>query len=338
VRSALPAHAHRVYFRLYILSQDKSMKNPGLDPDLHKARAPRILYLGTPGAFSRAPLLALLAAGLEVCGVVVPAAASSVTIARLVPERSRSPLPIANPYMSPGIVQLAWQHGIAAFAASRLADPATAAALADLQPDLACVACFPRRIPAALLQLPPLGWLNIHPSLLPAYRGPAPLFWIFRNGESTAGVTIHFMDQELDAGDIVAQAALALPDGVTGLAADSMCAELGGQLLIDALRRLPHAALERRRQPGGGSYQSWPAPNDWTISTTWPARRIFNFMRGTSDWGRPYLIDAGGVQLGLASAIDYSADAILGAPYTFAGRTVALQCTPGVLRAWRDDA
>src|SRR5512144_720943 len=121
--------------------------------DNHNQRAPRILYLGTPGEFSRAPLLALLAAGFTICGVGVPAETIGAPVARLMPERPRSPLPIANPYLAPGIVQIAWERGVAAFAIGRLADPATAAALAELQPDLACVACFPRRIPAALLRL-----------------------------------------------------------------------------------------------------------------------------------------------------------------------------------------
>ena len=73
-------------------------------------RPPRVLYLGTPGEFSRTPLLALLAARVEVCGVVVPAERrpTPAPIARLAPERSRSPLPIVSPYLAPNIVHIAW--------------------------------------------------------------------------------------------------------------------------------------------------------------------------------------------------------------------------------------
>jgi methionyl-tRNA formyltransferase len=293
----------------------------------------RVLYLGTQCELSRAPLLALLDAGIEVCGVVVPAERGAAPIARLTPAPPRSPLPIAGPYLTPGIIEIAWERGIAAIAAGRLADPAVAAALAGLRPDVACAACFPRRIPAALLRLAPLGWLNVHPSLLPAHRGPAPLFWAFRNGETTIGVTVHFMDEDFDTGDIAAQAPLALPDGVGGAQAERVCAALGGRLLVETLSRLRQGNLERRPQPEGGSNDGWPAPENWTISTGWPARRAFNFMRGTDDWGQRYEIVVGGARLILAAALGYAPDAMLPAPYVRSGREVAIQCTPGVLRA-----
>jgi methionyl-tRNA formyltransferase len=305
------------------------MKEPTMELD----RPLRVLYFGRPCELSRAPLLALLDAGIAVCGVVVPAERGAAPIARLAPPPPRSPLPIAGRYVDPGIVEIAWERGIAVLAAGRLAGPATAAALAELRPDVACAACFPWRIPAALLRLPPLGWLNVHPSLLPAYRGPAPLFWAFRNGETTVGVTVHFMDQEFDTGDIAMQAPLALPDGVSGAQADHMCAALGGRLLVEALSRLRQGRLERRPQPAGGAYDGWPAPEDWTISTSWPARRAFNFMRGTDDWGRPYEVVVGGERLILAAAISYNDGQTLEMPFVRNGREIAIRCTPGILRA-----
>jgi methionyl-tRNA formyltransferase len=297
----------------------------------------RVLYLGTPCELARAPLLALLDAGIEVCGVMVPAERGAAPIAQLAPAPPRSPLPIAGPYIAPGIVEIAWEHGITVFAAGRLADPATATALAGLRPDVACAACFPRRVPAALLRLPPLGWLNVHPSLLPAHRGPAPLFWALRNGEATIGVTVHFMDQEFDTGDIAAQAPLTLPDGASGAQVDRICATLGGQLLVEALSRLRQRGLERRPQPAGGSYEGWPAPEDWIISTEWPARRAFNFMRATDDWGRHYEVVAGDERLFLVAAIAYNVAEVLDVPLVRNGREVAIQCAPGVLRALAAD-
>jgi methionyl-tRNA formyltransferase len=293
----------------------------------------RVLYAGRPCELSRAPLLALLDAGIEVCGVLIPAERGAAPIARLATPPSRSPLPIAGRYVDPGIMEIAWERDIAVYAVGKLNDLATAAALAGLRPDVASAACFPKRIPAALLRLPPLGWLNIHPSLLPAYRGPAPLFWAFRNGETTIGVTIHFMDEEFDTGDIAAQAPLALPDGVGGALADSMCAALGGQLLVEVLRRLRQGNLERHPQPAGGSYQSWPAPQDWTVSTNWPARRAFKFIRGTDDWGQRFEVVAGGERLILAAALSYDPAEALGVPLIRSEHEIAIQCTPGVLRA-----
>jgi methionyl-tRNA formyltransferase len=293
----------------------------------------RVLYAATPCELSRAPLLALLDAGIEVCGVLIPAERGAAPMARLAPPPSRSPLPIAGRYVAPGIVEIAWERGIAVFAAGKLTDSAVVATLAELRPDVACAACFPKRIPAALLRLPPLGWLNIHPSLLPAYRGPAPLFWAFRNGETSIGVTIHFMDEGFDTGDIAAQAPLALPDGAGGAQADRMCAALGGRLLVEVLRRQQQGNVERRPAAAGGSYESWPAPQDWIISTSWPARRAFNFMRGTDDWLQRYEVVAGGERLILTAALSYDPAEALGVPFIRSGREVAIQCTPGVLRA-----
>jgi methionyl-tRNA formyltransferase len=301
--------------------------------DAHAPVSLRVLYFGTSGVLSHGPLLALLGTGFDICGVVVPAENAELPIAPLAPEQPRSPLPIANPYVSPGIAQLAWQRDIPVFAAGRLSDPAAWRVLADLRPDIACASCFPWRIPPALLGLPPRGWLNVHPSLLPAYRGPAPLFWALRSGERTIGVTVHFMDELFDTGDIALQEPLALPDGVSGAQVDRLCAALGGELLTAALERIQVGELGRRAQPPGGSYGGWPAPDDWAIDTSWPARRAFNFMRGTDDWRHAYFADAGGARLTLKAAIGYAPDAVLGAPYLRAGHEVAIQCSPGVLRA-----
>ncbi|MBK9715139.1 MAG: hypothetical protein IPO81_28205 [Kouleothrix sp.] len=295
----------------------------------------RIVFLGMICDSSTAVLEVLLAAGLQVCAVVVAAArgAAAGPIAALAPPRAASPLAIASPFLERNIAHLAWERGVATFELRQPGAPEARQALADLRPDLACVACFPRRIPAPLLAVPRLGFLNMHPSLLPAHRGPEPLFWTFRAGERQAGATIHFMDEGLDTGDIVAQAPLDLPDGISGAAAERRCAMLGGRLMAEALAALAAGALERRPQPPGGSYESWPGPQHWRIGAEWPARRAFNFMRGTAEWRRPYIIDAGGRELLIEAAIDYDADASLGVPLARVGDEVRIQCAPGVLRA-----
>jgi methionyl-tRNA formyltransferase len=297
----------------------------------------RVVYMGMTGAFSIPPLTALLDAGIAVRGVIVPAmgrgaGADRPAVAPIAPEQPRSPLPLANPYVTPSIVHLAWKHAIPVFEVRRLAAPETRALFAELGPDLVCVACFPQRIPSALLALPPLGVLNLHPSLLPAYRGPAPLFWAFRNGERTTGVTVHFMDEGLDTGDIAVQAPITLPDGISGAEAERRCATLGARLLVETVQALEHGTPARRPQ-SGGSYYPWPTPEDFAIDTAWPARRAFNFMRGTAEWGQPYPVEAGGTRLLLGSALAYAADERLNVPCVRSGDEVRIQFTPGVLRA-----
>src|SRR6266536_191528 len=110
-------------------------------------------------------------------------------------------------------------------------NPGTIRVLTEYQPETICVACFSKRIPRDILDIPRLGCLNVHPSLLPANRGPEPLFWTFREGNQRTGVTIHLMDEGMDTGPIVAQEALEIPDGISYTQLEAQCAELGGKLL-----------------------------------------------------------------------------------------------------------
>jgi len=296
----------------------------------------RVLYFGMLGEFSRAPLTALLKAGIDVCGVIVPAArtdSSGQSISRVRPEPPRSDILIIDPYLEANIAHIAWRHGLPVFEVNRLDHLDILSVVRSLQPDVACVACFSRRIPASLLALPRYGFLNVHPSLLPTYRGPSPLFWTFRDGEGVAGVTIHFMDEGLDTGDIVAQEPIELPDGISGVEADRMCSQLGGRLLVDVVQALGGEASKRRPQPDGGSYYPSPSPADFAISATWSARRAFNFMRGTAEWGRAYPVEVDGDRIALTSAISYSAGQTLEQPCILLEHEAWIQFDPGVLRA-----
>lgn len=294
----------------------------------------RTLFFGMDGRISAVVLDALLAAGADIAGVVLAAG-------RL--ARQRAPVPIAAlppPLIPLGgagqpstIAQLAWARGLPVFELRRPADPVAIAALAELRADIACVACFPLRIPPALLALPRHGVLNVHPSLLPHWRGPEPLFWVLRSGHAHAGATIHWMDQGFDTGDLLLQAPLALPDGASYAQAERMAAELGGRLLIEALARLHAGTAARRPQPPGGSYAPYPAESDWRIDAGWPARRAFNFVRGVEAWGQPFPLATGGAELLLARALGYDAGATLGAPYRLQGGEALIQLSPGVLRA-----
>ena len=293
----------------------------------------RVLFFGMSGQFSYLPLVALLDAGIDVVGIVVPAGRHEGPLVRVPPPGARSPLPILNPFFQPTILHLAWERDLPAFEVGQLDTPHARATLAALQPDAICVACYPRRFPASLLSHPRLGCLNVHPSLLPSYRGPEPLFHAFRNGEPSTGVTVHLMDQRLDTGPILLQEAIDLPDGIDGDDVERRCARLGGRLLVDALAGLSARMLDPRPQPAAGTRAPFPSAGDWVIGTDWPARRAFNFMRGTAAWGEPYQIVIGDEQLKLSSAISYRADASLDAVYTRDGDEVNIQLAPGVLRA-----
>ncbi len=136
------------------------------------------------------------------------------------------------------------------------------------------MACFTQRFPAAVLRLPRLGILNIHPSLLPAYRGPLPIFWQLRDGAPT-GATVHYMDEGLDTGDIAAQSDVFLPDGLPGPEVERMLMLAGLDLLRKVLAELARGIVRRRPQSPGGSYYSFPTEEDFILSTDGPAWRAF---------------------------------------------------------------
>lgn len=272
------------------------------EPLLKKKNVPRAIFLGMQNNFSHPSLRALLAAGIEVCAVMLSAAGSEMPISALrrlePPSRRRALLPVNQSFLHTSVQQLAWDHGIPLWEVSRMADPAVSELLRGYQPDVACVACFPSYIPPTILALPRLGILNVHPSLLPANRGPEPLFWTFRLGLEQSGVTIHLMNERLDCGDIVAQEAFKLPDGMSYAELEEQSAELGSRLLVRAVEDLAHGQAARRPQDESqSSYYPYPSNlagrEDFIIHPEqWDARHVYNFIRGVKDWSEPLTLVA----------------------------------------------
>ena len=300
---------------------------------------PRVLFFGMTGSFSRTVLATLLAAQVPICGYILPTAPQAdPPLQRVEPMQTMGAddgeLIILNPVRTQNSIQLAWQHNIPIFEVGNLRAPAVQNFVAKLAPDVACVACFAQRIPPALLTMPRHGFLNVHPSRLPAYRGPAPLFWQWRNGETQTGVTVHWMDERLDTGAIAVQAPITLPDGSSGPQADQICARVGGELLVNVLQALGRGEVPRQPQPAGGSYQPWPQAADFSLDSTWSAQRAFNFMRGTAEWGHSYSITIDNQQLALAEAVAYMPNESLGCSLLRGEEGLYIQFDPGVLHAY----
>jgi methionyl-tRNA formyltransferase len=133
------------------------------------------------------------------------------------------------------VKQLALERGLPLLQPSKLADPATLSAVADARPEAIVVAAYGLILPAALLAVPPRGCLNVHASLLPRWRGAAPIQRALLAGDSTTGITIMQMDEGLDTGPILLQEAIAItPDDTAGSLHDKLAA-LGARLLLRAL-------------------------------------------------------------------------------------------------------
>lgn len=264
--------------------------------------APRAIFLGMQSQFSHPSLRALLAAGVEVCAVILPADAGThqaSAVHRLEPPgRKRPLLPVRQSVLHTSVQHLAWEHALPLWQVADLSDPAVHDLLAGYRPDVLCAACFPWRLPPDVLATARLGALNVHPSLLPANRGPQPLFWTFRLGHSRSGVTIHLMNEQLDSGDILAQESLDVPEGISYRELEEQCALLGSQLLTRTVADLYHGRAVRQPQDEHLS-SVYPSPanrgerTDFTIDPRqWDARHVYNFICGVKDWGEPLTLIA----------------------------------------------
>ncbi len=233
--------------------------------------------------FSLAALKSAAQAGILPIAIVIPGDKT----ARIAPE----PSPLSSlPLAATDVTQFGAQMSIPTWQVGGLSTAEVSKWLGEFQPDLIVVACFPRLIPPLLLQIPTHGFINIHPSLLPAFRGPYPLFWQFRAGLTDIGVTAHQMDAGFDSGDIIGQAPVCLPLGCSGEEADRLCGMAGGKLAAAKLPALLAGDIIPAPQPNAGSYQHAPTPMDFRLTVHWSARRAFHFLRGTAEWERPYQI------------------------------------------------
>ncbi len=293
---------------------------------------PRVIFMGLRNSLALPVLEQLIQAGLPISCVVVPAPVPDSPVTPLTPAPSPSVLPLVTRFVEPDMVHLAWEYAIPVLEVGRLTDPTVLDTLAAYQPDMICVACFNQRFPAALLEMPTRGCLNWHPSLLPAYRGPAPLFWVFRHGVHETGVTIHLMDEGLDSGPIVRQERVPVPEGIYGQRLEQQCAVLGGRLMVEAVQEIWHGTARPTPQPAtGGSYFPWPTVADFEILTTRPARWAFNFIRGVRHWDYPLEMEVAGRRFRVVDALGYSPGSLAGRPLRRAGAELWVQCTPGIL-------
>ena len=287
-------------------------------------QVPRVLFFGMQSDFSYPSLLALLRANCEVSAVIIPAAAPSGNGAELpafrrleAPGRRRVLLPVNQSSLHTSVQQIAWERQLPLWEVTRLSDPAFIELLSSYQPDLICVACFSRIIPRAVLAIPRLGCLNVHPSLLPDNRGPEPLFWTFRLGQEQTGVTVHLMNEQLDSGDIVDQEPLEVPEGISYADLEGQAASLGATLLSRSVRHLFRGnATPRPQDESQSTFHPFPSNQDGhedfvIYPELWDARHVYNFICGVKDWARTWgtpltLVADAELTLLVEDVLDYS--------------------------------
>lgn len=177
--------------------------------------------------------------------------------------------------------------------------------IAARAPDLIMIACFSHTIPSSIYHLPELGSYNLHPSLLPAYRGPMPMFWQFRNAEPVFGVSLHKLVDELDGGPILLQASHKLVPGCTGIQMNIELGKLAAILAEKFIVDLPERPVLQEQDDSLASYQGYPTASDFMLDANWSAKRACIFMMGTQHWNQAYSINLNGENYEVDEALDF---------------------------------
>lgn len=238
----------------------------------------RIVYMGTPD-FAVEPLEAIIKAGHEVAAVVTQ------------PDKQKGRGKEVK--MTP-VKECALRHGIPVFQPVKIKEPEAVAELEKYQADLFVVAAFGQLLSEEILNMPEYGCINIHASLLPAYRGAAPIQWAVLNGEKESGVTIMQMDKGLDTGDMLLKRSVELSPKETGDSLHDKLMHLGAELIVEALSKLEKGELVPEKQKDElSSYAKKLTKAMGQIDWSKDAVSLERWIRGLNSWPSAYTFFGG---------------------------------------------
>lgn len=226
----------------------------------------RIVFMGTPD-FSVPCLQRLIADGEEVVGVFTQ------------PDKPKGRGYELTP---PPVKVEALKHNIPVFQPKSMRDGEALKILETLQPDLNVVVAYGKILPPEILYFPKYNSINIHASILPKYRGAAPIQWVILNGEEKTGVTAMQMDDGIDTGDMLLKAELPIPPNMTGGELHDALSELGAQVLSDTLKALKNGDLHPTKQTGESNYAPMLNKALCPIDFSRTAQDVHNHVRGLS--------------------------------------------------------
>ena len=225
--------------------------------------------MGTP-EFAKMSLQKLLDENLQICGVVTQ------------PDKPKGR---GHKLQPPPVKELAIEYNIPIFQPETLKNNVFAETLATLNPDIIIVVAYGKILPKYILDFPKFGCVNVHASLLPKYRGAAPINWCIINGEKQSGITTMYMNEGLDTGDMILKSAVEINNEMTVGELHDKLAVLGGEILVETLGKIALGIAPREPQ---NDAESTYAPMidretgriDWTKS----ALEIVNLIRGTNPY------------------------------------------------------
>jgi len=234
----------------------------------------RLIFMGTPD-LARTVLQRLLdLADLKIVAVVTQPDRPKGRDLRLTP--------------SP-VKKLAVESALPVLQPERARDPTFISQIRDLRPDLIAVAAYGQILPKALLEIPPYGCLNVHTSLLPRYRGAAPIQWAILNGDPETGVTIMKMDEGMDTGAIIAMEKTPIADDDNAQSLHDRLATIGAGLLVKTIPDYTSGKISPRQQPSAGIVLAPKIKkSDGQIDWQQPARSVWNRVRALVPWPGAY--------------------------------------------------
>lgn len=257
----------------------------------------RVVFMGTPD-FAVPALKALFHAGHHV---------------RLVVTQPDRPKGRGKKLAAPPVKVAAQAMNLPVLQPEQIKDPGFAGLLQSYTPEVIVVVAYGKILPPAILSLPGYGCINVHASLLPKYRGAAPIHRAVLNGEKETGITTMFMDEGLDTGDMILQEKVPIHETDTVGDLHDRLAVVGARLLIETLEMAARGQVPRRPQTGEASYAPMLTKADEIIDWDRPARDIFNQIRGLNPWpgARTYM---GSKMLKIWRAHILDHDAVLARP------------------------
>lgn len=233
----------------------------------------RIVFMGTP-EFAVHILQRILSENFEVFAVVT------------VPDK---PSGRGQKLQSSAVKNFAVMHNIPVLQPEKLKAPEFLKDLASFSADLFVVVAF-RMLPREVWQMPRLGTFNLHASLLPDYRGAAPINWAIINGEEKTGVTTFFIDDKIDTGDLIDRMETPVNSDETAGELHDRLATLGSELVVQTLRKIASGSIQTKPQPVGDSLKIAPKLNFENTRIDWnrPSKEIHNLVRGLNPFPKAW--------------------------------------------------
>lgn len=233
----------------------------------------KIVYMGTPD-FAVAPLEALIGAGHEVTAVVTQ------------PDKQKGR---GKEIQMMPVKECALRHNIPVFQPVKIREASAVAELSGYPADVFVIAAFGQILSEEILSMPKFGCINIHASLLPAYRGAAPIQWAVINGETESGVTIMQMDKGVDTGDMLCSKKVAIDRKETGASLHDKLMAAGAELIVEALPRIERGELTPKAQDDSlSSHAPRLSKSMGLIDWKRDAAEIERLVRGLNSWPSAY--------------------------------------------------